>query len=1011
MAEFKFESDLIIDGELSITVPAIGGRENVFTATTSDGVNDVGLLANGTTTAARFIPTFVGYTEGGYQTLLFRGLGPVADDLIGSSPFVQFLAANTDSASDPNNGTLTVPSARTLFTWGSTSTYMTMFAGGDITFTETITIDTIIAGIADYDKFLVSDAGEIKFRTGAELLSDIGAQASGDFLTAAIADTKSVGDLTFSDGVALRFGAGSDMFLHSSGAASWLTLDTGDFTIRDWNAASPLARFTFGRTTGNLDATSYTGDGSTLSNVGRKVFQTTNTGASDNNKWTKVMSTTISTIFNDETYILHATSSESSATESKNHKLSFRVKQQAAFGSDPLVEAWDSYDNVEGMDVGYIIVQNTPTSIVEFYIRIPSTFSEVQGWIISEGSNDGATTWFSDQTYTTSPAGLVASTSVVNLNDANFDSEIGGDYLHAAASDIKTAGNLKFNDNIVLELGNSSRFNAYYDTTKTIFNLTAGDLVIQDTAALRFTFGRTTGDLTLTGDLIFPGASNIAKVNLWADDPRYGIGLISVCTYGGLGGAFAITNIMNNDNTRGFWWGDDAHTTAQGAMALTTDGELTVAKAIRVGFGETDTTSPGTYDLDVGGGIRFNGSSRFDATTIISDDNRIDFGTGNDVRTQFVSASNKFQAALYNGADYQITVNGGIGNALFIDNSNDGAIGIGNTPGNNRRLFVDMIHSSTNASEQFGTVIDTDFTLADTGLKQGIRINTRSTHTTGTQASLSSILNLTTGNGNGGTTTAAHGMWSRIDASTGHTVTNAYNFFINDSSVAGTITNLYGLYVKDLTAGATLNYAVYAAGSTKSYFGGNVGVGKTAAVAKLHVYQNDTEVTTSAGITVEQDGTGDARIGFSLTGGEQWAIGCDNSDGDSFKISNSNNLSSDYAVIIHATTHAMEFIDGGKKIITDDASTTHTVTTADRAVVRRFTGSSAITVTVDTGSLERIGETAEIDQYGTGLVTIAAGTATLRVNALLSLVSSGQYSRIAIQKMTSTEYRVFGELA
>ena len=54
---------------------------------------------------------------------------------------------------------------------------------------------------------------------------------------------------------------------------------------------------------------------------------------------------------------------------------------------------------------------------------------------------------------------------------------------------------------------------------------------------------------------------------------------------------YAMTFEMNNDSVRGFWWGDDAHTNAQGAMALTTDGRLTVARSLRVGYGESDTTS------------------------------------------------------------------------------------------------------------------------------------------------------------------------------------------------------------------------------------------------------------------------------------------------------------------------------------------------------------------------------------------------------------------------------------
>jgi hypothetical protein len=50
---------------------------------------------------------------------------------------------------------------------------------------------------------------------------------------------------------------------------------------------------------------------------------------------------------------------------------------------------------------------------------------------------------------------------------------------------------------------------------------------------------------------------------------------------------------MNDQSTRGFWWGDDGHGQGNGAMALTTDGKLTVAHSMRLGYGESDTTTPG----------------------------------------------------------------------------------------------------------------------------------------------------------------------------------------------------------------------------------------------------------------------------------------------------------------------------------------------------------------------------------------------------------------------------------
>jgi hypothetical protein len=73
-------------------------------------------------------------------------------------------------------------------------------------------------------------------------------------------------------------------------------------------------------------------------------------------------------------------------------------------------------------------------------------------------------------------------------------------------------------------------------------------------------------------------------------------------TYGAINNDWAMTFQMSNTDNRGFWWGDASHTVAQGAMALSTNGKLTVAHSVRIGFGETDTVVPGaTHRLEVNG--------------------------------------------------------------------------------------------------------------------------------------------------------------------------------------------------------------------------------------------------------------------------------------------------------------------------------------------------------------------------------------------------------------------------
>jgi hypothetical protein len=61
--------------------------------------------------------------------------------------------------------------------------YFTLGASGAVDIGGNLTLSSILNATTDTDKFLVSDSGVIKYRTGAELLSDIGGQVSGNYVT------------------------------------------------------------------------------------------------------------------------------------------------------------------------------------------------------------------------------------------------------------------------------------------------------------------------------------------------------------------------------------------------------------------------------------------------------------------------------------------------------------------------------------------------------------------------------------------------------------------------------------------------------------------------------------------------------------------------------------------------------------------------------------------------------------------------------------------------------------
>ena len=78
--------------------------------------------------------------------------------------------------------------------------------------------------------------------------------------------------------------------------------------------------------------------------------------------------------------------------------------------------------------------------------------------------------------------------------------------------------------------------------------------------------------------------------------------------------------------------------------------------------------------------------------------------------------------------------------------------------------------------------------------------------------------------------------------------------------------------------------------------GGNVGIGINNPTSLLHIYENN--ASTSSGLIIENDGTGDSILQFLLTGARRWIVGADNSDNDKFKIASDADLNTNAALTI-----------------------------------------------------------------------------------------------------------------
>jgi hypothetical protein len=192
------------------------------------------------------------------------------------------------------------------------------------------------------------------------------------------------------------------------------------------------------------------------------------------------------------------------------------------------------------------------------------------------------------------------------------------------------------------------------------------------------------GDITVSGNQIFTaGVDARVKFATWTDT-TYGIGMGASYTFGGFNTNYAMSFQMNDDAGRGFWWGDNVHTNAQGAMALSTNGKLTVAHSIRVGHGEGDVTIPGaTHRLDVSGSIATSSGLFVGTNQVVNSDGNIRFDgtatTTNQNRGIYWTAYDKEGTTDPSDAAYirhTTNVGGLAGSVLELSSQNDADDGI-----------------------------------------------------------------------------------------------------------------------------------------------------------------------------------------------------------------------------------------------------------------------------------------------------------------------------------------------
>jgi len=207
---------------------------------------------------------------------------------------------------------------------------------------------------------------------------------------------------------------------------------------------------------------------------------------------------------------------------------------------------------------------------------------------------------------------------------------------------------------------------------------------IKTTGLITATGGVTLGsgaDLTLQGLGALLQHTNVSsrdKLRVW-NTSTYTIGMQNFFNFGGLTNNFAMTFQMSDTDGRGFWWGDTTHTQGQGAMSVTTNGKLTVAHSIRVGFGESDTTTPGTtHDLEVSGTASVDGGIEVGyraiprsttTTTVAVGDNGKCIALTSNITVPASTFSAGDAVTLYNNGATSLTITQGTGLTLRLAGS------------------------------------------------------------------------------------------------------------------------------------------------------------------------------------------------------------------------------------------------------------------------------------------------------------------------------------------------------
>jgi chemotaxis protein histidine kinase CheA len=151
---------------------------------------------------------------------------------------------------------------------------------------------------------------------------------------------------------------------------------------------------------------SITGNAGTASRLSEAIV-TQGTSNLYQNQWTLAARISLSARYQDAGITLYVKSSASGSTTDQYDKVQFRAKQQDAFGQNPYVELLHHKFGDEAAVYGYVIVQNTPTTIVELYIQNKRSYNTIRAFELARAVSSGVIQYLNNEPYSISVPNLV----------------------------------------------------------------------------------------------------------------------------------------------------------------------------------------------------------------------------------------------------------------------------------------------------------------------------------------------------------------------------------------------------------------------------------------------------------------------------------------------------------------------------------------------------------------------------------------------------------------------------